>query len=177
MLPREARARAVSAGLALFSQGRRPIADGEVSEVRYGFEALPKAHSLGSGSNQIPSFLRNRSSSYLAVTDLTSPILAEALSIDRRRLLFSEVSVSDVGKPERETQNRVIRLFRDELHYRYLGDWSDRDGNSNIETYLLTPILTRSGLSANLCPNGSFLERLRIASPSGTRFGNIEIDW
>src|SRR2546426_12641460 len=78
MLPREARSRAVSAGLA---QGRRPIADGEVSEVRYGFEALPKAHSLGSGSNQIPSFLRNRRSSYLAVTDLTSPIPAEALSM------------------------------------------------------------------------------------------------
>jgi type I restriction enzyme R subunit len=53
--------------------------------------------------------------------------------------------VSDIGKPERETQNRVIKLFRDELGYRYLGDWSDRDDNSNIETHLLTPFLTRSG--------------------------------
>jgi len=41
--------------------------------------------------------------------------------------------MSDIGKPERATQNRVIALFRDELHYRYLGDWIDRDGNSNIE--------------------------------------------
>jgi len=30
----------------------------------------------------------------------------------------------DVGKPERETQRRVIALFRDELGYRFLGDWA-----------------------------------------------------
>ncbi len=41
--------------------------------------------------------------------------------------------MNDVGQPERATQNRVIALFRDELGYRYLGDWTDRDGNSNIE--------------------------------------------
>ncbi len=41
--------------------------------------------------------------------------------------------MSTIGKPERETQNRVIALFRDELAYRYLGDWSDRPDNSNIE--------------------------------------------
>ena len=38
-----------------------------------------------------------------------------------------------VGQPERATQNRVIKLFCDELGYTYLGDWSDRPGNSNIE--------------------------------------------
>jgi len=53
--------------------------------------------------------------------------------------------MSDIGKPERATQNRVIALFRDELHYRYLGDWTDRDGNSNIEEGLLTAWLTKSG--------------------------------
>src|SRR6266498_5425087 len=50
-----------------------------------------------------------------------------------------------IGKPERATQNRVIALFRDELGYRYLGDWSDRAGNSNIEEGLLSTYLTRSG--------------------------------
>jgi type I restriction enzyme R subunit len=53
--------------------------------------------------------------------------------------------MSTVGQSERATQNRVIALFRDELHYRYLGDWTDRDGNSNIEEGLLTAYLTRSG--------------------------------
>jgi type I restriction enzyme R subunit len=50
-----------------------------------------------------------------------------------------------VGQPERETQDRVVALFRDELYYRYLGDWTDRDGNSNIEEGLLTDYLTKTG--------------------------------
>ncbi len=54
----------------------------------------------------------------------------------------------NIGQPERATQNRVIKLFRDELKYRYLGDWTERDGNTNIETHLLTPFLIRSGYSA-----------------------------
>lgn len=53
--------------------------------------------------------------------------------------------MNNVGQPERATQNRVIALFRDELGYRYLGDWWDRDGNSNIEESLLSAWLTRSG--------------------------------
>jgi type I restriction enzyme R subunit len=56
-------------------------------------------------------------------------------------------AVSDIGKSERITQNRIIALFRDELEYRYLGDWQDRDGNSNIEGSLLTAYLTKSGYS------------------------------
>ncbi|WP_235318678.1 HsdR family type I site-specific deoxyribonuclease [Lysobacter sp. A03] len=53
-----------------------------------------------------------------------------------------------IGKPERATQNRVIALFRDRLQYRYLGDWSDRPGNRNIEDDLLTPWLAGRGHSA-----------------------------
>ncbi len=54
----------------------------------------------------------------------------------------------DIGKPERATQNRVIALFRDRLQYAYLGDWSDRPGNRNIEDELLGPWLTGRGHSA-----------------------------
>lgn len=53
-----------------------------------------------------------------------------------------------IGQSERITQNRVLRLFRDELNYRYLGDWSERDGNSNIEESLLSAQLIRSGYTA-----------------------------
>src|ERR1035437_4138261 len=53
--------------------------------------------------------------------------------------------MSGIGQPERATQGRVIALFRDELGYRYLGDWTDRDGNSNIEEELLTTYLSRTG--------------------------------
>lgn len=50
-----------------------------------------------------------------------------------------------ISQPERATQNRVARLFRDELGYRHLGDWSGRAGNSAIEEGLLTPFLAASG--------------------------------
>ncbi len=53
--------------------------------------------------------------------------------------------MNGIGRPERATQKRVVKLFRDELGYRYLGDWSDRAGNSNIEEGLLTTWLRRRG--------------------------------
>lgn len=52
-----------------------------------------------------------------------------------------------IGKPERETQNRVVTLFRDQLGYRYLGDWSGRADNSNVEEELLGAFLKRTGYS------------------------------
>ena len=53
--------------------------------------------------------------------------------------------MNGIGQPERATQDRVIALFRDELGYRYLGNWIDRDGNSNIEGEILTAYLTNRG--------------------------------
>ena len=50
--------------------------------------------------------------------------------------------MSGIGKPERATQNHVIALFRDELGYRHLGDWTDPD-NGNIEEGLLTAYLRK----------------------------------
>ena len=55
--------------------------------------------------------------------------------------------MSDIGKSERVTQNRVIALFCDELGYKYLGDWSERQNNSHIEQDLLSAFLTQSGYS------------------------------
>jgi len=46
-----------------------------------------------------------------------------------------------VGQIERKTQDRIVKLFRDELGYTYLGNWEDRTDNSNIERELLTKFL------------------------------------
>ena len=53
----------------------------------------------------------------------------------------------NIGQPERVTQDRVVKLFSDELGYQYLGDWRDRDGNSNIEETSLTTYLESVGYS------------------------------
>jgi type I restriction enzyme R subunit len=55
--------------------------------------------------------------------------------------------MSTVGQKERETQNRIVNLFRDELDYTYLGNWEDRSNNSNIETALLSDYLIKKGYS------------------------------
>ena len=53
--------------------------------------------------------------------------------------------MNEVGSIERITQNRVVQLFQKELDYTYLGDWQERENNSNIEEALLTAYLTRKG--------------------------------
>ncbi|MFA6238056.1 MAG: HsdR family type I site-specific deoxyribonuclease [Bacteriovorax sp.] len=54
--------------------------------------------------------------------------------------------MSDViGKPERATQNRVVKLFKEELDYTYLGNWEDRENNSNLEVDLLNTYLEKAG--------------------------------
>ena len=55
--------------------------------------------------------------------------------------------MSDLGKSERATQNRVIALFKNDLHYRYLGNWIDRPGNSNVDELILSAWLARTGCS------------------------------
>lgn len=53
--------------------------------------------------------------------------------------------MSNVGQKERKTQSRVVKFFKEQLNYEYLGDWEYRDGNSNIETELLTNWLKKRG--------------------------------
>ena len=52
--------------------------------------------------------------------------------------------MSTIGKAERATQDRVIKLFTERLGYRYMGDRTDLN-NSNIETSVLTKRLTKQG--------------------------------
>ncbi|WP_435352856.1 type I restriction endonuclease subunit R [Emticicia sp. SJ17W-69] len=41
--------------------------------------------------------------------------------------------MSKVGESERSGQNRIVRLFQEKLGYQYLGNWEERENNSNIE--------------------------------------------
>src|SRR6266581_3680703 len=80
--------------------------------------------------------------------------------------------MSNIGQPERATQNRVIALFRDELQYRYLGNWTDRDGNSNIEAGLLTAYLTRSGYTPAQISRAIYVLRTEANNHSRGLYGN-----
>lgn len=75
--------------------------------------------------------------------------------------------MSDIGKPERATQRRVIQLFTDQLGYRFLGDWTDRPSNSNIEESLLSAYLTRRGYSP--AQISAALYRLRVEAGNAHR--------
>lgn len=54
------------------------------------------------------------------------------------------------GQIELLTQARVLRLFRDKLGYEYLGNWLEREGNTNIETSRLRPWLEKRGVAEGL---------------------------
>jgi type I restriction enzyme R subunit len=59
--------------------------------------------------------------------------------------------MSQVGQPERPTQNRIVQLFQQQLNYHYLDNWQYRPNNSNIETDLLTTFLRdKQGYSNSL---------------------------
>ena len=80
--------------------------------------------------------------------------------------------MNNIGKPERETQNRVIALFRDELEYRYVGDWSDRAANSNIEEALLRAYLSKAGYSAEQISRALYLLRTEADNPNRSLYEN-----
>lgn len=51
---------------------------------------------------------------------------------------------------ERITQNRIIKLFTEELGYSYYGNWEKREHNSNVEQELLKSNLLQRGYSETL---------------------------
>lgn len=80
--------------------------------------------------------------------------------------------MSDIGKPERVTQDRVVKLFCDELGYSYLGNWADRAGNSNIEEGLLTEYLTGAGYSPAQISTALYKLRTEANHPDRSLYGN-----
>jgi len=61
-----------------------------------------------------------------------------------------------IGQRERQTQNRIVRLLQDQLGFRYLGNWQDRENNSNIEPDILAPWLASRGISQDLIGKAVF---------------------
>ena len=76
--------------------------------------------------------------------------------------------MSPVGQREVKTQRRVVAFFRDALGYRYLGDWSDRANNSNVESEILRGWLRRQGHGDKII--GRALELLvKATAPVGSK--------
>jgi type I restriction enzyme R subunit len=77
--------------------------------------------------------------------------------------------MSDVGQPERYTQDRVVKLFRDRLGYDYLGNWEQRKDTSNVEVQALEKNLEKRKYGAIQIRKA--VERLRKdASLEGGRY-------
>lgn len=68
--------------------------------------------------------------------------------------------MGNVGATERMTQNRIVKLFKDQLGYEYLDDWKDRDHQSRLK-----PFLQSQGYSEKLI--GRALHELEKAKALG----------
>jgi len=75
---------------------------------------------------------------------------------------------SNVGQVERKAQEKIIKLFRDNLGYEFIGNWKYRDGNSNVEVELLNHNLQARGYDDNLT-NKAILKLTSDASLGGGR--------
>jgi type I restriction enzyme R subunit len=66
--------------------------------------------------------------------------------------------LSTIGQIEKKTQQRVVKLFREQLDYDYLGDWSDREGNRNVEDeYLRNFLRDKQGYDEELISRALYL--------------------
>ncbi len=93
-------------------------------------------------------------------------------NIIRNQFEKASHDMNNSGQPERATQNRVIRLLRDELGYRYLGDWTDRIGNSNVEESLLTSWLQQRGNSPEQISRAIYLLKTEAENPNRSLYDN-----
>lgn len=69
--------------------------------------------------------------------------------------------MNNINPIERETQNRVIQLFK-EMDYTYYGNWEERDHNSNVEEAYLRAFLQKQGYAEPLI-NKAVQEVLTLA--------------
>ncbi len=80
--------------------------------------------------------------------------------------------MNNINKPELATQKRVIELFQKQLGYRYLGDWSEKDDNSNIEENILSAYLRNTGCSSELTSRALEILRKQADNFNRSLYGN-----
>ncbi|MGB4971823.1 MAG: type I restriction endonuclease, partial [Cyclobacteriaceae bacterium] len=69
-------------------------------------------------------------------------------------------------RKERATQDRIIKLFKEQLNYTYLGNWEEREDNSNIEESLLKEYLGRTKKYSDALINKAIFEIKKTAALS-----------
>lgn len=74
--------------------------------------------------------------------------------------------MSEVGQIERKTQNRVVKLFREQLDYKYLGNWEEREDNRNIEESLFKKYLAEAGYNETLITKALYELRTTANNPN-----------
>lgn len=79
--------------------------------------------------------------------------------------------MSVIGLPERATQNRVTKLFCEELGYNYLGDKSDQV-NSNIIEELLVAHLVSSGGTSQQINRALYILKTEANNPNRSLYDN-----
>lgn len=72
--------------------------------------------------------------------------------------------MNNIGKPERETQNRIVTLFKNELEYTYLGNWEDQERTQPIEENLLLDFLINSQGYSEIVAKKALQELVKAAT-------------
>jgi len=78
----------------------------------------------------------------------------------------------NTGQAERKTQERIIKLFTQELGYTFLGDWCDREENSNVEEALLSAFLQRQGYAPDKIKRAVYLLKVEALNPAPGLYEN-----
>jgi type I restriction enzyme, R subunit len=72
--------------------------------------------------------------------------------------------MSEVGDIEKATQDRVVKLFKQQLGHTYLGNWETRPGNSNIEEAILRKYLKEKRGYSDILINKAIYELTKAAN-------------
>ena len=81
--------------------------------------------------------------------------------------------MSTIGQIERLTQTRIVKLFLEQLGYKYLGNWEDRLNNSNIEEGLLRNyLINKAGYPEELVKRAIYKLQTEARNYDRTLYGN-----